>query len=380
MRLSKSSESSVLGNFGPTVEDIVSNSKLEHLYNHEFEKGRFFQVVFSDEKEVHIKFASRTLMKVVYIKNQDDIEGIELVKLVSKKETQRIKFSKFNMQQLITFLSFIKSLDLKGITQRRIMLEDNSLDVIDAETKKKITTLLSGNNGSDLVEEVLSEGILTNRDIVNTGYRKIQLDLFRKLLFENYIKDYKDLIGKPNTKDETAWQHFFNENLWIFGYGLDYRFQGILQKEFSSSNTDADGSNQVFSDFLMGDKRFTTFIELKLPTTELFANTKNRARTWKLSTQLMDAVSQILEQKASGQIKIETTKELFSDSGVEINQKAYDSKAILIIGNWNQIENDNPRVKTTKEKTFELYRRDSRNIDIITYDELYEKACFIVNK
>ena len=31
-----------------------------------------------------------------------------------------------------------------------------------------------------------------------------------------------------------------------------------------------------------------------------------------------------------------------------------------------------------KMKTFELYRRDSRNIDIVTYDELYERAQFIV--
>jgi len=364
----------------PTIEEIILNSKLEHLYSHKFESGRFFQVVFKDENQIHIKLAARTLMKVVYLKEKDNIEGIELIKMVNGTEKQKIKFCKFNIQQLECFLSFIRSLDLKGITERRISLADDSLDVIDAETMKKITTLLSGTNGSDIIEDVLSEGILTNRDIVNTGYRKTQLDLFRKLLFDDYINKYKAQIGRLNTKDETAWQHFFNSNSWIFGYGLDYRFQGILQKEFSSSNTDADGSNQVFSDFLMGDRRFTTFVELKLPTTELFASTKNRARTWRLSSQLMDAVSQILEQKASGQIKIETTKELYSDSGAAITQRAYDSKAILIIGNWNQIENDIARVKSIKEKTFELFRRDSKNIDVITYDELYERASFIVSK
>ena len=51
-------------------EDVIHNSKLEHLYNHEFEGGRFFQVVFSNHDEVHIKLASRTLLKVVYIRKK----------------------------------------------------------------------------------------------------------------------------------------------------------------------------------------------------------------------------------------------------------------------------------------------------------------------
>ncbi len=33
-----------------------------------------------------------------------------------------------------------------------------------------------------------------------------------------------------------------------------------------------------------------------------------------------------------------------------------------------------------KQKTFELYRRDSRNVEILTYDELYERAYYIVNQ
>ena len=56
---------------------------------------------------------------------------------------------------------------------------------------------------------------------------------------------------------------FFNKNPWIFGYGLGYRFMGILQKEFSASGTEADGTGQVSGDFLIGDKKFTTFVELK---------------------------------------------------------------------------------------------------------------------
>ncbi|WP_100914637.1 Shedu immune nuclease family protein [Pseudoalteromonas spongiae] len=362
-----------------TDEDVILNSKLEHLYNHEFGDGRFFQVIFSDENETHIKLAARTCLKVVYLKEKDDIEGFEIIKIVSKKEKERVKLSKFNLEQLTCFLEFIKELDLKDVTKRRISLADDELSVLDSDTKAKIATLLSGDDGSDVVYELLDKGLITNQDLVNTGYRKHQLELFESLLYKDGLANYKAQIGHPNTKDETAWQHFFQSNEWIFGYGLDYRFQGILQKEFHSSTSNAAGKEEVIADFLLGDKKFTTFVELKLPTTELFNKSKNRSNCWSLSNSLIDAFSQILEQKASGQIKIETTKELIGDNYEEITQRSYDSKTILIMGSWAQIDDDPIGIKRIKEKTLELFRRDSRNVELVTYDELYERARFIVH-
>lgn len=371
-----------IDNFSVTEDDVISNSKLEHLYNHDFGGGRFFQVVFSNDTETHIKLAPRTLMKVVYYREKDDIDSIEIVKQVSDIDKERIKFSKFNFQQLKCFLQFISSIDLKGVSDRRIILSDNSLDILDEETKRKISTLLLGTEGIDIVKNLLNDGLITTQDLVNTGYRKIQLEIFRKLLEENYIEDYKIQNCNANTKDEVAWQHFFNKNNWIFGYGLDYRFQGILQKEFHASDTSASGNDGVIADFLMGDNNFTTFVELKLPTTELFATEKNRSNSWRLSNKFIDAVSQILEQKASGQLKIESTRDLLNDKSEIITQNSFDSKTILIIGNWNEINtsSDPTGIKKIKRKTLELFRRDSRNIDIITYDELYERAKFIVGK
>lgn len=365
-----------------TEDDVINNSKLEHLYNNDFGKGRFFQVVFSNKDETNIKLASKTLMKIIYFKEDDNIEGIEIIKVVEDIEKQKIKFSKFDLQQLKCFLEFINSLDLKSISNRRIVLAENSFNVLDKETKKKISTLLSGTEGTDIIKDLLDNGLITSQDLVNTGYRKQQLEIFRKLLDENYLQEYKNINCESNTKDEVAWQHFFNKNQWIFGYGLNYHFQGILQKEFHASDTNASGRDGVIADFLMGDNNFTTFVELKLPTTELFGSKANRANTWKLSNSLFDAVSQILEQKASGQIKIEMTKELTNDKQEIITQHSYDSKTVLLIGNWKEVDAniDAEGIKKTKRKTFELFRRDSRNIEILTYDELYQRATFIVGK
>jgi hypothetical protein len=374
-----------------TEDEIIQNSKTDVLYITDFENGKYFQVVFKDETGFGIQIAKRTMFKVLYIKNRDDLSSFDIIKCTKKsdkaeyEDKQKVKLSKFSFSQLIAFLKLISELDLKGITEGKISLASDELD---DETKKKIKTLLSKEDGTDLIEELLNNGNLTSKDIVNTGYRKEQLEIFRKLLEENYLDEYKNgeaqkysLEKNPpittQSKNEKVWQYFFEQNQWIFGYGLDYRFMGILQREFAASISEADGSNTVSADYLLGDKRFTTFVEIKLPDTNIFGKSKNRSNSWCLSQDLIDAVSQILEQKASGKIKLET-KEQHDSKGNKITQKPYNSKTVLIIGNWKEIEECNDLEKKIKEKTLELFRRDSKNIDIITYDELYERAKFIV--
>lgn len=356
-------------------EDIIMGSIPNRLYSHEFEAGRFFQVVHQDENGFEIKLAPRTMLKAVYIKEQDDIEGIEIIKVVSKNETQRIKLSKFNFAQLKAFLAFISEIDLKGITEKRLkILDDQELDT---DSIRSVKTLLSKKGGAELVETLINEGIISSKDIVNTAFRKRGLQIFSDLKNNSeYWKTYAEANGLKKHSEEKVWQYFFEKNQWIFGYGLDYRYQEILQREVHLSYAELDGSNTVIGDYLLGDNFFTTFVELKKPSTLLFANKGNRSNSWKLSNDLIESVSQILEHKASGLIRLDSPQYI---NGEPLTQKAYDSKVILIIGDWKELENSsNTLEKEIKKKTLELFRRDSRNVEILTFDELFERAKFIV--
>lgn len=360
----------------PSEEEIIANSKPNHLYSHEFEAGRYFQVVHEDENSSTIRFASRTMLKVVYIKEQDDIEGLEIIKLVSGNETQKVQLHKFNIAQLKAFLRFISEIDLKGITEKRLKIIDDQK--LDDNSIKHIRTLLSQEGGAELVESLINSGIISSKDIVNTSFRKRGLEIFKRLLEEeDYWKVYAGKNDISISSEEKVWQFFFEKNQWIFGYGLDYRYQEILQREVHLSDAELSGSNSVISDYLLGDKFFTTFIELKKPSTPLFGMSKNRSNSWRLSNDLIDSVSQILEHKASGLIRFDKEQYI---NGEPVKQKAYDSKVILIIGNWKELgKSSNTLEREIKKKTFELFRRDSKNIEILTFDELYERACFIVN-
>lgn len=379
--------------------DYINNCTIEHLYNSDFGNGKFFYVVFDDTETTDIKLSQKIKMRIVFKPSKNDIEGLKIIKTNNDNIEEEIHFSQLNIQQLKSFLQFITQYDLNTIAERKLKLADNSFDIIDDDTKKKITTLFKGNEGEELIKNLLENEVVTSQDIINTAYRKTQLSIFDKLLTdEKYLQQYKKeekeistLISEfeskvqktidEKSKDEIAWQYFFNKNPWIFGYGLDYRFERILQKEFSASDTDAAGKGQVNADYLIGDNNFTTFVELKKPDTDIFDKNLNRSGSWKLSKDLTYSVSQILEQKASGEIKIETNRKLTTDKNEYLTQHSYDSKCVLIIGNLEkEIVSFLEPQKDIMKKTFELFRRNSKNIDIITYDELYQRAYYICNK
>jgi len=155
---------------------------------------------------------------------------------------------------------------------------------------------------------------------------------------------------------------------------------GILQNEAHISTSDTAGRDGSIVDSLLSCSKFTVLVELKRPDTPIFGKDKNRANSWCLSEDLVHGISQILEQKASWQVFAETNaSKNFDDRGNLIKQKTLDPKSILLIGSAKQFEGTE-KDQQIKERTFELFRRDSRNIEILTYDELYERAQFIVNQ
>lgn len=377
-------------------ENIVDNYKTDTLYTHKFknEAGKYFTIVSRDENGVpdaveveHPYPIIRNKIKTTFtfIKQNNEITSVSFKRFKFYKnkgyveQDEQIVFSFPFFKQIIGYLQLLSELNLADVNERRITLADDNLPDIDDETKKKIKTLLLRKDGQEIIEEVLASGIITSTDIVNIGYRKKQLEIFDKLLNqEDYFVTYISENKLTDTRHESVWQYFFNINDWIFGYGLDYRFLGILQKEAYVSGTDVAGKESVINDFLLGCSKFTVLVELKKHDTPLFGKDKNRSNSWTLSDDLVSGLSQILEQKASWQVTAETNVNgNYNDTGELIQQKTFDPKSILVIGSTKQFDGTN-KENQIKAKTFELFRRDSKNIEILTYDELYERAKFIV--
>jgi hypothetical protein len=234
-----------------------------------------------------------------------------------------------------------------------------------SESQSEIISFLSTSSTESLIpalQHIVSERL--SHDDINTilGRRES-------------LAEYEEMLADVDSYLESDWQRFFERNEWIFGYGLTYKYIEILQREAHVSRTDLNGSNDVITDFLLSDSRFTKIVELKTPKTALFENRRNRADSWRLSTALTDAVSQILAQKANWEIEGDGNN--YTTEGDLVTEHAYDVECILIIGDHSNIDGSQ-REKLMKSKTLELYRRNLRSIEILTYDELFERAKYIV--
>ncbi|WP_456723509.1 MULTISPECIES: Shedu anti-phage system protein SduA domain-containing protein [unclassified Bradyrhizobium] len=71
--------------------------------------------------------------------------------------------------------------------------------------------------------------------------------------------------------------------------------------------------------------------------------------------------------------------EHYNKSGTEaLTARTKNAKSVLVIGSRNEFSRSRGiREENIMRDTFELFRREIRSIDIVTFDELLERARFI---
>lgn len=378
---------------------FVGGCKTDHLYPRDFKNGagRFFNYVVEEDGSTTVEYSppypsrNRIKLTLTFIYGSNEITAVTFKRFKHYKHEgwvedqfmsdEPFQLSHFSFEKLASLLTLLKDLDLASLNQPRIPVVEGSISGIDPEFAKKLKSLLIQPDGQRIVEELVRSGLITSHDIVNIGYRKAQLEQFRRMLnAPSEVSVYAERKGVRTDQPEKAWQHFLGSNEWIFGFGLDYRFLGILQDEAVVGVSDVAGRDAPVSDFLLGTSHFTVVVEVKEPGTPLFGGSRARSGAWRLSTNLIESVSQILQQKASWQIKAETNAARNYDrNGALICQRTADPKCILVIGS-NDAFSGSDTEQEAKFRTFELFRRDSRNIEILTYSELYERAAFVVGR
>lgn len=177
---------------------------------------------------------------------------------------------------------------------------------------------------------------------------------------ERLISSYECLLTK-NTKEDT-WQELFNQNPFILSLAFGYPAIKISDQA-SVGGKRLSGDGEKITDYLIknGVTNNLALIEIKKPSSVLLNKTAYRGSVYCASTELTGSVTQVLDQSYQLQQNIATIKN---------NNRLYDIESyavhcILIIGTIPDDED--------KKKSFEIYRRNSKNVQIITFDELLLK-------
>lgn len=304
-----------------------------------------------------------------FIKNKDgNID--ELVPLNFKQlhenEGVKIELSTNALQKLNQ-----KTKELKTILNKRgvpigdksfAVVNANDLVITDGNKATVIKKLLDYNNGEDFWRELLD----SNPDLATKlAYSKLQSDRYKTL------NAFKEMLANSEL-NESDWQTFFEMNFWIFGYGLRYQVLNLLQSQPYYGGTNVTGSGGERGDFLTNtaaEVKYTCLVEIKKPSTEILLSKNYRNGAYSISAELSGAISQVQVNCATweneGSRTMHNIEKLSSINTIS-------PKGIVVIGMTNQL------TSFDMKNTFERFRNELHNPEIITFDELFERAKFIV--
>lgn len=284
-------------------------------------------------------------------------------------EKEEFTFRGDEFDRLLQFLNSIRFVDLSNTDTFQI--EDISSApgpkaIIDASDRSLVQRLklMSAEERQALMNSL--RDTLTDEEVNVLLGRRQGLEQFESRM-------------KSGDWNEADWQSFFDREQWVFGYGLDYRVMKGFDREMVVGSGGTDNRNKPTVDFLMTFTDYTVLVEIKKPDTRIFRQARGgRAGTWEFSPDFTSAVSQILEQKAEWASFAQSAEHFSKDGTRRLEARTRNAKCILVIGSLAEFQAaDTPRDANIMRDTFELFRRETRSIDIVTFDELLSRARFI---
>lgn len=368
--ISKSVNSSFDPHAVRIISKVIDSQELSHF------------ATIKDEVVVRVTGGERQEIKAIFYEDSRRIKSLTIQRFTKKDgKPHNISFT-FQGEEIAIlhkFIHLIKHVHLDG--KEKDKLDDEMLDdlLISGEEKRRFLI-----ENLDLVAEI-AQNEVTKSDIVGLAYRKQQLEIFQKLLEdESYFENIKNERGLRGP--EAVWQNFFEENPWIFGYGLNFVFSSQLtdkKLEQLVAGTFLNHSGKRV-DALMKTRGLISslcFIEIKTHNTPLLRTREPyRSECWRISDELSGSIAQIQKTVQKAVKSIGSKVELHNDIGDPTGELAflYQPKSYIVVGKLSEFVTDNG-INEQKFSSFELFRRNISNPEIVTFDELFERAKFIVS-
>jgi len=188
---------------------------------------------------------------------------------------------------------------------------------------------------------------------------KLQGDI-ELVTLDALIARYEDMLGKSLNEDR--WQAFFHENPFILHMAFGYPVIKV-QDQASVGGRKLSGGGEKITDFLVKNAltNNTALFEIKTPQTAILGTTVYRGGVFPPSKELTGSMNQALDQRYQFQRQVSTIKENSRVWDIE----SYAVHCCLIIGRTPE--------GAGEQKSFELFRRNSKDVSVVTFDELLEK-------
>ncbi|KQR23190.1 Shedu immune nuclease family protein [Microbacterium sp. Leaf151] len=281
-------------------------------------------------------------------------------------------------EHFLTLMAYL--VELSGVT-----VGDRAVRVVDA-TDADIVSALRARSRADVVPMIESvlDSPLNGAEIAALSGRKSDLEEFETLLTDNAHFEREAADGSR----EAVWQRFFERATWIFGYGLNLVSHAAMDdgklERITVGNNIFTGAGKR-SDAIMRTRALIStllFCEIKKHDTPLLSPGRpyREPDVYSPSAELVGGTAQLQKtvRKAYrlmiNQVEKHTTPD-GTPTGLDFSTTR--PRQVLLVGSLDEFRTD-AGVNAEKMESFELYRRAQAEVEIITFDELLERARFIV--
>ena len=307
---------------------------------------------------------------------------IEVIKIV-KSGTPKIDLTKKEItinEEVLRKLYDVFVVKLDQQSQDRANLAQQQLKVIFPEEISEVEHIYVKNSIAEVIStwgSSINEFSDKDKAAIKDMFDKLSvtddfldsetlLDTKKKLdakYIEDVIEEFKDLMGRTadSSATEKKWQEFLNKHSWIFSHIFSFPII-LFQDEAYVGGKTLSNKNGKLNDFLVKNDltENVAFIEIKTHKTELIKKGKayRGNDVFGLSNDLSGGIAQVLNQRDNFQkhyavIKMETDEPF----------ETYNSKCVVLMGEIKSLNKKELR-------SFELVRSNSKDVEIITFDEL----------
>jgi hypothetical protein len=280
-----------------------------------------------------------------------------------------------NVTRLIDLLSNLNRIPVDGPDTVRV--DDSLIKELFANPQSLVTVY---HKDPERFRRLISDDE-SARDVVAAEYRRSQVRYFRRLLEDDdYFAFEVDRLDR-GSGPEAVWQNFFESNPWIFGLNLagqlltswsDRRLEQIVAgRSISGPGKRADALLRT-----SGRIRSMVFAEIKTHQAPLLGR-EYRPGCWSPSDHLSGGVAQ---SQGTVHLAVRDIGDRLADLATDgsdlpgsftymIRPRSY-----LVIGTLSELVGEAGGDHRDKIRSFELFRRNLYEPEVITFDELLARA------
>jgi hypothetical protein len=302
---------------------------------------------------------------------QIEIEQVRLVNGVPELQ-QVLRLDREGAHRLIEMIGALQHIPVEG-GQTGVRIDDETLRdfFADPEAMGRLYA-----RDPRRIRELI-EGDATAEDVVAIANRRRVVERFRTLLTDE--NEFSSAQAEQGDGAEKVWQRFLEENPWILGVTLAGQLLTSWDPERLEqivAGASVSGTGKRVDALLQtsGRIRSLVFAEIKHHQTPLLGS-EYRSGCWAPSGQLSGAISQAQQTVDIAVRAIGDQLRDKDEAGAETGEAVHvvRPRSFVIAGRLDEMRGESG-VHTAKFRSFELFRRNLYEPEVITFDELLARA------